>query len=101
MHTQSFQTLSRIEGTSLILLLLVAMPLKLFLGFSSPLFYMGLAYGFLFFCYLVSALALANRQGWTVGYTLFVVALGMVPLGCVWLCRQFKRESEALALQNG
>lgn len=97
---QSFRTLSFIEGVSLILLLCVAMPLKFLFGYGSPLFYVGLAYGVLFFCYLVSALAVANRQGWSVGYSLLVISLGVVPLGCVWLCRHVKRGSQEAFLPN-
>lgn len=89
---QSFRVLSVIEGVSLIGLLFIAMPLKYYFDQSGPVFYVGMAHGVLFLCYLVSSLAISHKKGWSVIYWLYVMTLGLLPLGFLLLERKLKQD---------
>jgi len=96
----SFRTLSKIEGVSLVALLFFAVPLALFLGVSGPLFYIGLAYGMLLACYLASATAVGHREGWSLSNSAFVVGLGVVPLGFLLLNKKLKQVSHTVRIRS-
>ena len=91
---RSFRVLSLIEGISLLLLLFVAMPLKYYLAVGGPVFYIGMAHGVLFLCYLVASLAISHKQGWSIAYWLLVFGLGLVPLGFLLLDKKLKQEDQ-------
>ena len=77
-----------VVGTLLIVLMLVGVPLKyLTTHGSSPQLlgegiteYLGVAHGFLYMVFIATALDLARRCRWTLGFTAVTVLLGTVPI---------------------
>lgn len=58
---KTLTTVGYLEGTSFLLLLGVAMPMKYMLGISAAVSWVGMAHGVLFISYLVVLLATANK----------------------------------------
>src|SRR6476660_3743084 len=59
-----FRLVALAEGVSVLVLLLIAMPLKYVGGHPEPVFYVGLAHGILFILYLITLALVASEKGW-------------------------------------
>lgn len=66
--------LGYLEGTSYLLLLCIAMPLKYMLGMPEAVKYIGMAHGVLFIAYLVILLSTANK----IKMPLWAMPLGVI-----------------------
>ncbi|MGK0248356.1 MAG: integral membrane protein [Oleispira sp.] len=63
-HTSALKTLTimgYLEGTSFLLLLGIAMPLKYLMGIPEGVKYIGMAHGVLFIAYIVILMGAANK----------------------------------------
>ena len=88
----SLRLVSLLEGLSLLVLLLVAMPLKHVYGLPAAVRVVGSIHGLLFLSF-VGALYRAHVElAWTPGRTLRLVWLSLWPLGFVAIDRTLKRE---------
>jgi len=85
-----FRLISLIEGCSLLILLLIAMPLKYKLGVSDAVFYAGISHGMLFLLYLVMSLITSHQQKWPVMKWLLVFLAGTLPFGFLIVDRSLK-----------
>lgn len=74
-----YRVMAWVVGCWLLLLVLVAMPLKY--GFDSPglVKVVGPVHGFLYMVYLVATLDLARRARWTPVHTIGVMLAGTAP----------------------
>jgi len=68
-----------VDGTTLILLFFVAMPLKYWAGLPLAVTIVGSVHGFVFILYLIAVLYAQLRLQWHVKWTLFAVLAGFVP----------------------
>lgn len=93
-----FRAVAFFEGTSFLVLLLIAMPLKYGLGLPQMVRVVGMAHGVLFVAYLFTLMMATLEYGW--GLVRVVMALGasLVPGGTFWLDAELRRESRAAAL---
>lgn len=74
-----FRVMAWVTGTLLLLLVLVAMPLK-YLGDDDRLVsVVGVMHGWLYLAYLVTAFTLSYRLRWSVGRTVLLLLAGTVP----------------------
>jgi integral membrane protein len=74
-----YRTMAWIVGVMLILLVLVAVPLKYLAGMPGPVAVIGTAHGFLYAVYLLASFDLALRARWTAKGTVLVLLAGTVP----------------------
>jgi integral membrane protein len=74
-----------LEGTSFLLLLGLAMPLKYFWGQPEWVRVIGMAHGVLFIAYLAAALQAAIDEGWSVTRTGLVMAASFLPFGTFYV----------------
>jgi integral membrane protein len=74
-----YRTMAWIVGVMLILLVLVAVPLKYLAGMPGPVAVIGAAHGLLYCVYLLAAFDLALRARWTAKGTVLVLLAGTVP----------------------
>ncbi|MDQ1630573.1 MAG: hypothetical protein QOC80_545 [Frankiaceae bacterium] len=74
-----YRVLAYIVGVGLLLLVLVAMPLKYFADSPGMVAVVGTAHGFLFLFYVLAALDLAVRARFTLVRTFLVVVAGTSP----------------------
>ena len=87
------------EGTSYVVLLFIAMPLKY--GFDMPLAvkYVGWAHGVLFMAYIVFEALAALEQKWTVTFSAAAFLASLIPFGTFVLDWQLRKNpSDAGAL---
>lgn len=87
-----FMTIGLVESYSYLALLLVAMPLKYFMGMPLAVRYVGMAHGLLFVLYIVALLRL-----WQVEKLPFLMVLkggvaSMLPFGPHWFNKQLKAQ---------
>lgn len=77
-HTR-YRVAAYVVGVMLLVLVLVAMPIKYFGHDSTPVQIVGPIHGWLFAIYLVVAFDLARRTDWPLKRTLGVMIAGTVP----------------------
>lgn len=87
-----FRLLSLIEGCSLLVLLLIAMPMKYLLGIDGIVFFAGLAHGVLFICYLISSMIVSHKLKWSILQWFGVFLAGILPFGFLVVDKAIKRE---------
>ena len=83
-----------LEGTSFLVLLLIAMPMKYFANMPMPVSIVGGMHGFLFVAYVALALLATVAFRWPVGRLLLALAASVIPTGTFWFDRKL------LALQT-
>lgn len=86
-----FRWMSLFEGSSLLMLLLVAMPLKYAFGIPLAVRIVGSLHGVLFLALLALAFQVLLETGVSKGVVGRVVALSIVPFGFVWADRLLRR----------
>jgi integral membrane protein len=88
------------EGVSFLVLLLIAMPMKYFLGIPEAVKLVGWIHGVLFIAYVVAVFMSFRAMRW--GLIGITVALGasLLPLGTFMLDRQLKRRQEEISVSR-
>lgn len=88
------------EGVSFLVLLLIAMPMKYFLGIPEAVKLVGWIHGVLFIAYVVAVFMSFRAMRW--GLVGITVALGasLVPLGTFILDKQLKRRQEEISVSR-
>jgi integral membrane protein len=76
-----FINVGHAESVSFLLLLLVAMPIKYFLGNPLPVKYVGWVHGALFMGYALVLLNVAYRERWTIWTMGLGMAAAFLPFG--------------------
>jgi len=74
-----YRVMAYVVGTLLVVLVLVAMPIKYFGYNPTPVAIIGTAHGFLYAVFLLAAFDLAVRARWRAWSTLLVLLAGTVP----------------------
>jgi len=80
------------EGTSFLLLLLIAMPLKYMYGLPDAVKYTGWIHGLLFVVYIALAYYAKEQKAWPFKKFAFACVAAFVPLGTFLFDRQLKKE---------
>jgi integral membrane protein len=74
-----YRVLAYVVGTGLVVLVLIAMPLKYFAGQPALTTIVGIAHGYLFMVYLLVTLDLARRARWRLTRVALVGLAGTIP----------------------
>lgn len=85
-----FRKLSFIEGLSLIVLLLIAMPAKYHFGYVDSIWMVGMTHGLLWLAYFVISLIVSHQQNWSIMFWLATLLASIMPFGCFFLDRKLK-----------
>ena len=83
---------SLVEGASLLVLLLIAMPLKYAAGMPGMVRVVGMLHGVLFVAFVVAVIRAATDADWRWARTAKVMALSVVPLGMIVIDRELQRD---------
>lgn len=70
-----------LEGTSFLLLLFIAMPLKYQMGVADPVKYIGMAHGILFIAYIMVLMSTASKIKFPLWAMPFGVMASLLPFG--------------------
>lgn len=81
MNMQLLRGVGLLEGSSLLLLLFVAMPLKYVWDYPALVPYVGMAHGVLFLAFLVVLLTTSHQKQWSIGVFLLGLLASIVPFG--------------------
>jgi integral membrane protein len=78
-------------GVVLLVLVLVAMPIKYFGGNDAPVAVVGPIHGFLFMVYVVLTFDLGRRLKWSLARMVLVMLAGTIPFLSFWTERKVSR----------
>jgi integral membrane protein len=87
-----------IEGVSFLVLLLIAMPLKYYLGFPMAVKITGWIHGVLFILYIAAVLLAIKAMQWNWFSVLLALGASLIPIGTFVLDKSLKRRE--LELQH-
>lgn len=76
-----FRFVGMVEGTSFLVLLLIAMPLKYLAGMPEAVSVVGMAHGVLFMIYLAALVQTWSELKWPLSRALLGAAAGVLPFG--------------------
>jgi integral membrane protein len=84
-----FKIVALLEGTSLLLLLFFAMPIKYI--FQEPIFVktVGMAHGLLFIGYILMAIMLKMEQIWNFKKFVIICSASVIPFGTFYVDRKY------------
>jgi integral membrane protein len=95
-----YRVMAWVTGAMLLVLVLVAMPLKYWADSTTLISIVGPLHGFLYIGYVISAIDLAARRRWPVLRTLGVLLAGIVPFATFYAEHRVW-QSEHAALEQG
>ena len=81
-----------LEGSSFLVLLFVAMPLKYLAGLPLAVRIVGSLHGLLFILFLIALYRAARQQTWPISRTLLAFLSSIVPFGTFVFDRSLRRE---------
>ena len=93
---KSLRTIAFAEGVSVLVLLLVAMPLKYWAGIPMAVRIVGMIHGVLFVAFLASLARAATSRSWGMGRCAFAFAASLIPGGTFVLDASLRREMDEL-----
>jgi len=93
---KSFRKISLAEGCSLLILLLIAMPLKYFFNFPQAVKVVGWIHGLLFIVYVVMLLILQIKYRWSFLFLAGAFVASLLPFG-TFVLDKYLREKELAA----
>jgi integral membrane protein len=76
---QRYRVMATVVGVLLVLLFVVAVPLKYFADMPTPVTVLGTAHGWLYALFFLSAVDLALRAKWTLKGSIVTLVLGTIP----------------------
>ncbi|MDF2157829.1 DUF3817 domain-containing protein [Algoriphagus sp. CAU 1675] len=86
-----FKWISLIEGTSFLVLLFIAMPLKYVMDQPMAVTVVGWAHGILFILYIYTVFPTASKLNWNFSRTLFALIASVLPFGPFIFDRNLKK----------
>ena len=84
-----FKFIATLEGISLLVLLLIAMPLKYMFDSPEMVRFVGMAHGILFIAYIVLAVILHIKLRWPVKQFLIICFASVIPFGTFYIERKY------------
>jgi integral membrane protein len=94
---QRLRVIGWLEGTSYVLLLGVAMPLKYLAGQPAMVRVVGWAHGLLFVLFIAAVFDAARRHGWSAGRVMGALIASVLPFGPFVLDRRLRADLEGAA----
>ena len=91
-----FRKVAMAEGTSFLVLLFIAMPLKYFADEPMPVKIVGYAHGFLFVAFMLLAFVVKFRFNRTWGWGVKAFVASIIPFGTFLMEKQWKKEENNL-----
>ena len=86
-----FRFMGLLEGSSLLILLFLAMPLKYFFGFPEAVRVVGSIHGFLFVSYCLVIAYMTFVVKWPFKYSVIAVIVAFIPFGNIIFDQRLKK----------
>ena len=84
------------EGFSFLILLLIAMPLKYWMGWPLAVKYVGWAHGLLFILYIIAVFAAIRAMNWGIKGVFIALVASLLPAGTFVLDRSLRKREQEL-----
>lgn len=84
-----FKIVSFLEGTSYLLLLFVAVPIKYLADNATFVKALGMPHGVLFLAYILLALWIRSRMNWDLKTTAIVLIASLIPFGTFYVNKKY------------
>lgn len=84
-----FIHIARWEGTSYLLLLFIAMPLKYGFGWGYAVTYVGWVHGLLFAAYGLALVQIWVQERWSFGRAFLAGLVSLLPFGTFWFEKKY------------
>lgn len=86
-----FRFMGLLEGSSLLILLFLAMPLKYFFGMPEAVRVVGSIHGFLFVSYCLTIVYMTFVVKWPFIYSAIAVIVAFIPFGNIFFDRKLQK----------
>ncbi len=90
-----FRRIALAEGTSLLVLLFIAMPIKYFMGMPEAVKVVGWIHGLLFMLYVGVLIVLQVTQRWSFVFFVGAFLASIIPFGTFILDKQLRKKEDA------
>ena len=87
------------EGISFLILLLIAMPLKYYMGMPEAVKIVGWVHGILFIAYVIAVFLSIEAMRWNWFSVLVALGASILPLGTFVLDKELKRRQQELLIK--
>lgn len=87
-----FRLVSFLEGTSYLLLLFIAVPIKYWMDDPQYVKLLGMPHGLLFVLYIVFAFLIKFEKKWNIKIFSIVILASIIPFGTFYIDKKFLRD---------
>jgi integral membrane protein len=94
---QNLKLSAFIEGWSFLILLLIAMPLKYWMGFPIATKIVGSIHGILFIWFIFALLVASYEQKWNIKFIAIAFISSLIPFGTFFLNKELVKKEEVIA----
>jgi integral membrane protein len=97
---KSLRLIGIAEGFSFLILLLIAMPLKYWVGWPLAVKYVGWAHGLLFVLYIIAVFAAIKAMRWGIKGVAVALIASVLPAGTFVLDKSLRKREEELRVKS-
>ena len=84
-----FRLITLLEGSSYLLLLFVAVPLKYLMGDESYVKLLGMPHGVLFITYIVLSFVMQKKMNWNTTSFIIILLASIIPFGTFYVDKKY------------
>ena len=88
-----FRLITLLEGSSYLLLLFVAVPLKYLMGDESYVKLLGMPHGVLFIAYIILSLVMRKKMNWNTTSFIIILLASIIPFGTFYVDKKYLSKS--------
>ena len=84
-----FRLITLLEGSSYLLLLFVAVPLKYLMGDESYVKLLGMPHGVLFIAYIILSFMMRKKMSWNTTSFIIILLASIIPFGTFYVDKKY------------
>ena len=84
-----FRLITLLEGSSYLLLLFVAVPLKYLMGDESYVKLLGMPHGVLFIAYIILSFVMRKKMNWNTTSFIIILLASIIPFGTFYVDKRY------------
>ena len=84
-----FRLITLLEGSSYLLLLFVAVPVKYLMGDESYVKLLGMPHGVLFIAYIILSLVMRKKMNWNTTSFIIILLASIIPFGTFYVDKKY------------
>ena len=88
-----FRLITLLEGSSYLLLLFVAVPLKYLMGDESYVKLLGMPHGVLFIAYIILSFVMRKKMNWNTTSFIIILLASIIPFGTFYVDKKYLSKS--------